>query len=120
VIGPATVLVFEVASAAAATTAKSNIASTGQLWGVSVAGAEVRACSLVIKGRTVYGAAIAMPTSTAAQRTRLANLSANVRQPPVMTLPIATGVEVWTIPDLDTKQRIMQALTADVAPAVVP
>jgi hypothetical protein len=119
-MGPATVLVFELADAAAVTTAKSAINSSGKLWGVSVNGAEVRGCSLVIKGRTVYGAAIAMPTNTAGQRTRLASLEANIQKPPVMVFPVAAGVEVWQIPDLDTKQRVMQALTVDASPVVVP
>jgi hypothetical protein len=119
-MGPATVLVFELADAAAVTTAKSAINLTGKLWGVSVSGAEVHGCSVVIKGRTVYGAAIAMPTNTAAQRTRLASLEANIQKPPVMVIPVAAGVEVWQIPDLDLRQRVMQALTADASPVVVP
>lgn len=118
-IGPAVLVAVEVAGPAAQDAAKASIASTGRLWGIAIPGAEVRSCTVETPKGTVYLVALALPLSTAAQRTRARNLGQAAQRPFRLEDRIPAGVEVWALEPMTMRQAAALALAAD-ASTVAP
>jgi hypothetical protein len=119
-IGPAVRIAVRVASAAAQTTAKSNINSTGRLWGIAIPGAECRSATATKGGTTLYYVALALPASTATQRTRIQGLLSAAQTPITHMDQIGAGEEVWPTPALSIRDQVLTGLANDASPVVVP